>query len=53
MAAEIAEVYTADSCEWSADGTLLGLVDANSGGVQVFFGSEPDIGHCRWVGFDP
>lgn len=28
-------VYTADGCEWGADGALLGLVDGSTGGVQV------------------
>eukprot|EP00930_Biecheleria_cincta_P001984 TRINITY_DN103061_c0_g1_i1.p1 TRINITY_DN103061_c0_g1~~TRINITY_DN103061_c0_g1_i1.p1 ORF type:complete len:633 (-),score=136.55 TRINITY_DN103061_c0_g1_i1:221-2119(-) len=29
-------VNTADGLEWSADGTLLGLVDPNTGGVSVY-----------------
>eukprot|EP00435_Cladocopium_sp_Y103_P006199 s3508_g2.t1 len=33
-------VYTADSCEWSVDGSLLGLVDSTTGGVQVLDASD-------------
>lgn len=37
----LAEVSTAESCEWGAEGALLGLVDPK-GGVQVLPGGVSD-----------
>lgn len=33
-------VATSEGCVWSSDGSLLGLVDANSGGVTVYSAAE-------------
>lgn len=33
-------VFTAEGCVWSPDGSLLGLVDGNSGGVVVYDASQ-------------
>ena len=39
----MAEVNTAEGCEWSSDGSLLGLVDP-AGGVTVQLGPHGTFG---------